>query len=157
MPLNMAYVGLPAQPSRDALTCVRVAVLKQILPRRCSTMLVVKRNNAILVPHVHGRQIPKPSHSLTSPETLRTFVKESTISGYSASNAKEMLRIMTLGKGEACLTAGRRVQACTRPAGIQQLAYYLVEEAYYFRIVDGSIHREQGVLFIGVVAGRYAS
>ena len=63
---------------------------------------------------------------------------------------------MTLNKGEAWLTAGRRVQAYTRAANVQSHASYLVEEAYYFRTVNDSTLREQGLRFIGVVAGRHA-
>ena len=137
MPLDTAYIGFPPQLSREALTPLRVAVLKKIIPRRCSTMLAVECNKTIVGPHVDGRQIPKPGHSLTAPEILRTFAKESTISGQSACVAREMLRIMTPNKGQAWFTAGRRVQAHTLAANVQSHAPYLVEEAYYFRTVDG--------------------
>ena len=89
-------------------------------------------------------------------EILRTFAKDSTISGQSCSNAKKMPRIMNLRKGEAWLTAGGRVQAYIRAASVQWHAPYLVEEAHYFRTVNGSVLREQGLRFIGVVAGMHA-
>eukprot|EP00904_Undaria_pinnatifida_P006979 jgi/Undpi1/3410/HiC_scaffold_15.g06783.m1 len=156
MPIDTAYIGFSPQPLREAFTPLRVAVLKNIIPRRCSTMLAVECNKTILAPHVDGRQIPKPGHSLTAPKILRTYVKESTISGQSACNAREMLRIMTPNKGDTWFIAGRRVQAHTLAANVQSHAPYLVEEAYYFRTVNGSNLREQGPRFIGAVAGRHA-
>lgn len=109
MPLDTAYIRFPPHTSRDALAPLRVAVLKKILPRRCSTMLSVKCNKTNMVPHVDGQQFPKPGHILTAPEILPIFDKESALSGKSACNARKMLRIMTLKKGEAWTTAGRRV------------------------------------------------
>ena len=98
MPPDITYIGFSPQPSRDALTPSRVAVLK-ILPRHFSTMQAVERNKTILVPHVDGRKIPKPGNSLTAPEILRTFATQST------SGAKELLKIMTNREGEAWPTA----------------------------------------------------
>lgn len=63
---------------------------------------------------------------------------------------------MTLCKGEDWLTVGRQVQAYTWAANVPSHAPYLVGEAYYFRTVDGSTLREQGLHFIVVVAGRHA-
>ena len=69
MPLSLAYGELRPQPSRDALTPLGLAVLNMILTRRCSTMIAVERDKAILVPHEDGWKNPEPGRSLTAPES----------------------------------------------------------------------------------------